>query len=149
MNSDYRMGMADYGPNPYVANLNRMVRQNPYFRAAVWTGEYLQTTLMSIPVQGEIGLELHEDTDQMLRVEQGMGLVMMGAGKDNLDFRQRVMMNDVIFVPAGIWHNIVNIGRGPLRITSTYAPPHHPRGTVHRTRREAELLTPHHENEKH
>lgn len=149
MNSDYRMGMADYGPNPYVANLNRMVRQNPYFRAAVWTGEYLQTTLMSIPVQGEIGLELHEDTDQMLRVEQGMGLVMMGAGKDNLDFRQRVMMNDVIFVPAGIWHNIVNIGRGPLRITSTYAPPHHPRGTVHRTRREAELITPHHENEKH
>lgn len=149
MNFDYRMGMADYGPNPYVANLNRMVRQNPYFRAAVWTGEYLQTTLMSIPVQGEIGLELHEDTDQMLRVEQGMGLVMMGAGKDNLDFRQRVMMNDVIFVPAGIWHNIVNIGRGPLRITSTYAPPHHPRGTVHRTRREAELLTPHHENEKH
>ena len=116
MNSDYRMGMADYGPNPYVANLNRMVRQNPYFRAAVWTGEYLQTTLMSIPVQGEIGLELHEDTDQMLRVEQGIGLVMMGAGKDNLDFRQRVMMNDVIFVPAGIWHNIVNIGRGPLRI---------------------------------
>lgn len=149
MNSDYRMGMADYGPNPYVANLNRMVRQNPYFRAAVWTGEYLQTTLMSIPVQGEIGLELHEDTDQMLRVEQGMGLVMMGAGKDNLDFRQRVMMNDVIFVPAGIWHNIVNIGRGPLRISSTYAPPHHPRGTVHRTRREAELITPHHENEKH
>lgn len=149
MNSDYRMGMADYGPNPYVANLNRMVRQNPYFRAAVWTGEYLQTTLMSIPVQGEIGLELHEDTDQMLRVEQGMGLVMMGAGKDNLDFRQRVMMNDVIFVPAGIWHNIVNIGRGPLRITSTYAPPHHPRGTVHRTRREAELLTPHHGDEKH
>ncbi len=149
MNSDYRMGMADYGPNPYVANLNRMVRQNPYFRAAVWTGEYLQTTLMSIPVQGEIGLELHEDTDQMLRVEQGIGLVMMGAGKDNLDFRQRVMMNDVIFVPAGIWHNIVNIGRGPLRIISTYAPPHHPRGTVHRTRREAELLTPHHGNEKH
>lgn len=149
MNSDYRMGMADYGPNPYVANLNRMVRQNPYFRAAVWTGEYLQTTLMSIPVQGEIGLELHEDTDQMLRVEQGIGLVMMGAGKDNLDFRQRVMMNDVIFVPAGIWHNIVNIGSGPLRIISTYAPPHHPRGTVHRTRREAELLTPHHGNEKH
>ena len=149
MNSDYRMGQADYGPNPFVTNLGRMARKNLFFRAAVWTGEYLQTTLMTIPVREEIGLELHEDTDQMLRIEQGMGLVMMGAGKDNLDFHQRVMMNDVIFVPAGTWHNIVNIGRVPLRLTSVYAPSHHARGTVHRTRREAELLTPAHETEKY
>lgn len=142
MNSDYRMGQADYGPNPYVANLDRMAGQNPYFRAAVWTGEYLQTTLMNIPVRGEIGLELHEDTDQMLCVEQGMGLVIMGADKDHMDFRRRVAGNDVIFVPAGTWHNVVNIGRMPLRLASTYAPPHHPRGTMHRTKREAELLEP-------
>lgn len=141
MNSDYRM-QADYGPNPFVANLGRMAGNNPNFRAAVWTGEYLQTTLMNIPVRGEIGLELHEDTDQMLLVVQGQAFAMMGAGKDNLDFRQRVMMGDAIFVPAGTWHNVVNIGRIPLRLVSVYAPPHHPKGTVHRTRREAELLTP-------
>lgn len=141
MNSNYRM-QADYGPNPFVANLGRMARNNPNFRAAVWTGEYLQTTLMSIPVRGEIGLELHEDTDQMLLVEQGQAFVMMGAKKDHMDFRQRVMMGDTIFVPAGTWHNVMNTGRIPLRLVSVYAPPHHPRGTVHRTRREAELLSP-------
>lgn len=41
------------------------------FRVALWTGEYLQMTIMSIPVCGEIGLEIHEETDQLIRVEQG------------------------------------------------------------------------------
>ncbi|MDY2700241.1 MAG: cupin domain-containing protein, partial [Lachnospiraceae bacterium] len=41
-------------------------------------------------------------------------------------------------VPAGTWHNIVNAGRIPLRLTSIYAPPHHPRGTIHRTKEEAQ-----------
>ena len=35
-------------------------------------------TLMSIPPRGEIGLEVHEKTDQMIRVEQGRGIAMMG-----------------------------------------------------------------------
>lgn len=74
----------------------------------------------------------------MIRVEQGIGLVTMGADKDNPDFKQRVMQGDTIFVPAGTWHNIVNAGRIPLRLTSIYAPPHHPRGTIHRTKEEAQ-----------
>ena len=142
MNAGQYMGQADYGPNPFVANLGRMARNNPNFRAAVWTGEHLQMTLMSIPVRGEVGLEMHEDTDRLLCVEQGQAFVMMGDSKDNLVFRQRAMTNDVIFVPAGTWHNVINMGRIPLRLASVYAPPHHPRGTIHRTKREAELLTP-------
>ena len=138
MKFDSFTGQADYGPNPYVVHVGQMAMRNPNFRTALWTGEYMQMTLMNIPVRGEIGSEIHEDTDQMVRVEQGIGLVTMGEDKDNPDFRQRVMQGDTIFVPAGTWHNIVNAGRIPLRLTSIYAPPHHPRGTIHRTREEAQ-----------
>ena len=138
MKFDSFTGQADYGPNPYVVHVGQMAMRNPNFRTALWTGEYMQMTLMNIPVRGEIGSEIHEDTDQMIRVEQGIGLVTMGADKDNPDFKQRDMQGDTIFVPAGTWHNIVNAGRIPLRLTSIYAPPHHPRGTIHRTKEEAQ-----------
>lgn len=51
-----------------------------------------------------------------------------------MDFQQRVSMGDAIFVPAGTWHNIINVGNSPLKLSSIYAPPHHPKGTIHRTK---------------
>lgn len=129
---------ADHGPEPYVANIGRMSAQNQNFRTAIWTGCHLQMTLMCIPPRGEIGLENHPDTDQLIQVEQGNAVVKMGKCENQLDFQQNVGRGASIFVPAGTWHNIVNIGRGPLRLTSVYAPPNHARGTVHRTKEEAE-----------
>ena len=128
----------DNGPGPYVANVGCMAVNNVHFRHTLWTGCNAQMTLMSIPVRGEVGLEMHEDTDQLLCVEQGQAFVMMGDSKDNLVFRQRAMTNDVIFVPAGTWHNVINTGNRMLKLSSLYAPPQHPKGTVHRTKADAE-----------
>ena len=130
----------DYGPNPSVTNVGGMAMHNPYFRSALWTGDYMQMTLMSIPVRGEIGWEVHKDTDQILRVEQGAGAVIMGKCEEHPDMKGRISMGDTIFVPAGTGHNIVNIGGIPLRLSSIYAPPHHPFGTIHRTKKEAERV---------
>ena len=55
---------------------------------------------------------------------------------DELKFE--VYKDDAIFVPAGTWHNVINNGRNPLKLTSIYAPPNHPKGTVHSTKEEAE-----------
>lgn len=136
-NNPYYQGVTDYGPEPLVVNIDSATRQNKYFRTALWTGNYLQLTLMSI--KDAIGLEMHHDTDQFLRIEEGYGFVMMGESKDNLNYRARVGKDDAIFVPAGTWHNVVNLGNKPLKLYSIYAPPHHPHGTVHRTRQEAEM----------
>jgi len=95
---------------------------------------------MAIPQGGDIGLELHKDTDQYLMIEEGQGLVQMGEARDRLHFRQTVFKGFAIFVPAGTWHNITNIGNIPLKILSIYAPPHHPRGTVHPTKAIADLM---------
>lgn len=129
--------LKDYGPNPYVVNIEAATKQNNNYRTALWTGNYLQTTLMSIPVNGDIGLEMHPDTDQFLRIECGRGIVKMGRNKNDLSFQKNVSPGYAIFVPAGTWHNLMNTGNVPLKLYSIYAPPHHPHGTVQKTKKDA------------
>lgn len=139
--SSYQRNMphiADYGKEPLIVNIDCLTKANPYFRTALWTGEHLQVTLMSIPVNGDIGLEVHSHLDQFLRIEDGCALVMMGKNKNALNYQQRANSDFAVIVPAGTWHNIVNIGRSPLKLYSIYAPPQHPFGTVHKTKAEAE-----------
>ncbi|MDD2363118.1 MAG: cupin domain-containing protein [Oscillospiraceae bacterium] len=128
----------DHGPNPYVVNIEKATLKNNYFRTALWTGNHLQLTLMSIKPGEDIGLEQHHDVDQFLRIEQGEGVVMMGDSRDNLNFMERVFDNYVVFIPAGKWHNLINTGRVPIKLYSIYAPPQHPFGTVHVTKQDQE-----------
>ena len=129
--------LKDYGPNPFVTNINQATKQNKTYRTALWTGENLQITLMSIDVGGDIGLEMHPDVDQFLRVEQGQGITRMGDSENNLDFERNVYDDSAIFIPAGKWHNLINTGNVPLKLYSIYAPPNHPFGTVHVTKEDA------------
>jgi mannose-6-phosphate isomerase-like protein (cupin superfamily) len=124
----------DYGPEPFTVNIQKAACQNNNFRTALWTGNHLQLTLMSIPAGGEIGLEMHEDTDQFIRLESGNAIVKMGSCKNKLNFQKRIGADDAVFVPAGTWHNIINTGCRPLKVYSIYAPPKHPRGTIHQTK---------------
>ncbi|HHX71975.1 MAG TPA: cupin domain-containing protein [Clostridiales bacterium] len=135
---DHMYMLSDQGGKPYVVNLARVVRQNNTFRTALWTGDHLQLTIMSIKPGDDIGLEIHPDDDQMIGVEDGTAIVQMGPHKDKLTFRAEVSSGYAIFVPAGTWHNIINTGRRPLKVFSVYAPPHHPFGTIHETKADAE-----------
>ncbi|MCL2659193.1 MAG: cupin domain-containing protein [Acidobacteriaceae bacterium] len=132
------VALQDYGPAPTVLNIDEYTTSNPNFRTALWTGTYLQVTLMSIPAGGEVGLEVHPDTDQFLRVEDGHVKVLMGDAKDSLTFAQAAGKDSAILVPAGKWHNIINTGDKPLKLYSIYAPVHHPHGTIHKTHEDAE-----------
>lgn len=127
----------DCGPMPSVGNVRQMAADNSNFRTAIWTGSHLQMTLMCIPPCGEIGLEVHEDTDQLIRVEQGMAEVRMGSSQCRQEFWRELYVGDVAFIPAGTWHNVINAGCCPLRVSSVYAPPNHPWGTIHRTKADA------------
>jgi mannose-6-phosphate isomerase-like protein (cupin superfamily) len=92
---------------------------------------------MSINVGEDIGLEIHPNVDQFLRIEQGQGVVQMGKRKDHLNFVQKVYDDFAIMIPAGTWHNVTNTGNTPLKLYSIYAPPQHPSGTVHLTKAQA------------
>lgn len=123
--------LRDYGPEPFVVNINQAAKENQNFRTALWTGCHLQLTLMSINVGEDIGLEIHPDVDQFIRIEQGQGLVQMGDSECCLNFQHYVSDDYAIFIPAGKWHNLINTGNIPLKLYSIYAPPQHPHGTVH------------------
>lgn len=136
--------MQDVGSNPYVVNIEEATVDNADFRRALWTGSNMQLTVMSIEPGDDIGLEVHADHDQFLRIEQGMGKVEMGPQEDQLDFVKEAQDDDAVFVPAGVWHNITNTGDAPLKLYSIYAPAEHSHGTVHTTKAEAEAAEHNH-----
>ena len=138
MSCNHCADRTDHGPNPCVIDIKQMAIQNKNFRTAVWTGCHLQMTVMCIPPGGEIGLEVHKDTDQLIRVEQGSAVVKFGKCVNKPDSQQNICKGDAVFVPAGTWHNVVNTGRNALKVSSVYAPPNHRRGTVHHTKADAE-----------
>lgn len=128
----------DIGPHPQSFNIEEATQANKYYRSVAWSGRYLQVTLMSIPVGGDIGLEAHPETDQFLRLEAGSGKVQMGSTKDQLTFEKTVSDGWCILVPAGTWHNITNIGTTPMQVYTIYAPAQHKPGKVQTTAASAE-----------
>ncbi|HEY9060666.1 MAG TPA: cupin domain-containing protein [Pseudobacteroides sp.] len=144
--TDYTIILKDYGPNPFVVDIEEATKQNNNFRLALWTGKYLQLTLMSINVGEDIGLEIHPNLDQFIRIEEGQGIVKMGDRQDKLDFQANVSNDFAFIIPAGKWHNLINTSNKPLKLYSIYAPPQHPLGTVHKTKEEAEAAEEGHDH---
>lgn len=116
----------DHGGEPFIFNIHHATEKNENFRTTLWSGQYMQLTLMSIPVRGDIGVEMHENVDQFIRIESGRAKVYMGSSRNNLREVACVDGNYAILIPCGTWHNIVNTGHRPLKLYSLYAPPRHP-----------------------
>jgi mannose-6-phosphate isomerase-like protein (cupin superfamily) len=134
---EHDMTINDIGPDPQSFDLEQQTVENSNYRTVAWSGRYLQLTLMSIPEGADIGLEMHPETDQFLRLDAGRGRVQLGRTRDNLEFEQEVSDGWCILVPAGTWHNITNIGNEPMQLYTIYAPAHHKPGKVHATAAEA------------
>lgn len=127
----------DNGPRPNAFDIEAATTANDTYRTVAWTGKYLQVTLMSIPVGESIGLEVHPETDQFLRLDRGRGRCVMGPAQDELTFEQAVGDGWSIQVPAGTWHDVINVGDEPMRLYAVYAPTHHAQGIVQRTASDA------------
>jgi mannose-6-phosphate isomerase-like protein (cupin superfamily) len=134
---EHDMTIEDIGPEPQSFNLEQETVENPNYRTVAWSGRYLQLTLMSIPEGADIGLEMHPETDQFLRLDAGRGRVQMGRSRDSLEFDEEVSDGWCILVPAGTWHNVTNIANEPMQLYAIYAPAHHKPGKIHATAAEA------------
>ena len=104
------------------------------FRRVLWTGEHSQLVVMTIPPDGEIGEEVHEDNDQILSFVSGLGKAVVD-GKS-----KQVKPGDIVIVPAGTKHNFLNAGPNPLVLYTVYGPADHAPGAVHKTKEEADAL---------
>ena len=129
--------MNNIGAEPFVLNAKEVACMNTNYRTAVWTGCYMQMTVMSIAPCDDVGMEIHPDTDQIIRIEQGSGYVVMCTCKNEPQIQRPVCQGDIILVPAGIWHNVINTEKTPLKLSVLYAPPHHPKDTIHRVKSDA------------
>jgi mannose-6-phosphate isomerase-like protein (cupin superfamily) len=116
----------------HLKNVTQQAIDNVYFRQVLATGEHTQVVIMSIAVGEDIGSETHKDNDQMLYLVAGSGKVVLNGVEADFE------TGDVVLVPAGTEHNFITKGDEPMKIVTTYAPPHHPDGTVHKTKAEAE-----------
>ncbi len=132
------MKIEDIGPKPNSFDLEKATIENDVYRRVAWTGKYLQMTLMSIEPGQSIGLEVHPETDQFLRLDAGEGHVRMGPNAEDITFTEEVSDGWCIFVPAGMWHDVINTGKKPMRLYAIYAPSHHAAGKVHKTFAESE-----------
>lgn len=116
----------------FYGNIEQLTEENNNFRQVLYTAKHCQLVLMTLPVGGEIGAEVHDENDQFFRFEAGVGKVMID------DNEYAVKDGDAIIVPAGAEHNVINIGDEPLRLYTIYSPAHHKDGIIRATREEAE-----------
>lgn len=113
-------------------DIKKMAKRGSDFRRVIATGKRSQLVLMSIPPGEDIGSEVHPDTDQILFVFDGEGRVIVNGQASDVE------KHDVVFVPAGTEHNLVNTEDDEdLKIATIYSPPEYADGTVHRSKADA------------
>jgi mannose-6-phosphate isomerase-like protein (cupin superfamily) len=114
-------------------NIEKEALKNENFRKVLYSGKHLQVVLMSLKPGEEIGMEIHESTDQFFRFEGGKGKCIIDGNE------YKVENGDAIVVPAGAKHNVINTDsvKG-LKMYTIYAPPHHLDGLINATKKDAE-----------
>lgn len=128
----------------WVGDIEEVTLANEVFRSVLFTGAQLQLTVMRLGPGEEIGREVHPDRDQFIRVESGTARVELATGPQGVDEHHDVRADWAVVIPAGVWHNVVNTGPGPVQLYSLYAPPEHPPGAVHATKAEADAAEQEH-----
>lgn len=121
----------------FIGDIEEQTEANHDFRRVLFTGPRMQLVVMALQPGEEIGEEVHADTDQFFRVEEGKGTIWMDG------IAAAIESDMAMVVPAGMRHNIKNTGHKPLKLYTLYAPPQHVDGTVHRTKAEADATAVH------
>lgn len=112
-------------------DIKKLALENSNFRKVIHTGTHSQLVLMSLKENEDIGLETHNDVDQILFFVQGKVEATLNGEK------REVPESGVVFVPAGTEHNFKNIGQTEVKLFTVYSPPEHPDGTIHQTKADA------------
>ena len=117
---------------PRIIDVKEAAKENSFFRKVLFTAAKSQVVLMSLLPGEEIGTEVHRG-DQLLYAVRGEGVALINGRR--VDFEK----GTIFCVPAGAQHNVINIGKQPLKLFTIYAPPEHADGTIHETKAEADL----------
>src|SRR5512137_2678442 len=117
----------------YVGNIEKQTLKNSYFRQVLFTGKKAQLVVTCLQRGEEIGDEVHHPVDRFFMIEQGDAKFIFNEKEEHV-----VHDGEAVIVPAGTFHNVINTGRGRLKLYTIYSPPNHADGTVHKTKAQAE-----------
>jgi mannose-6-phosphate isomerase-like protein (cupin superfamily) len=116
----------------FKTNIEKDSIENKNFRKVQFTGKGLQLVLMSLKAGEDIGEEIHKDADQFFRIEKGKGKCLV----DGHEYR--IHDGDIVLVPAGAKHNVINTdSKDDLKLYTLYSPPQHKDGVVRSTKEAA------------
>lgn len=116
----------------HLKNLEQTAKENTYFRQVLANSNHTQVVVMDVKPGEDIGKEIHSENDQVLYLVSGKGTVYLNGVETEFN------PGDCVLVPAGVEHNFTTVGDESMKIITTYSPPHHPVGTIHKTKAEAE-----------
>lgn len=111
----------------FKGNIEDLTLKNNFYRKVLHTNSHQQLVLMSIHPCQEIGEEIHPNTSQFIRVEDGQGIAYIN-GK-----RYRLRDGDAVVIPPKTPHNIINTSKTKeLKLYTIYSPLEHPKDTKER-----------------
>ena len=117
----------------FKSNIEKDTLENKNFRKVLYTGKHLQLVLMTLKPGEDIGAEIHPENDQFFRFESGTGKCIIDGNE------YHIKDGDVILVPAGAKHNVINADpKNELKMYTIYGPPNHQDGTIRTTKEDAE-----------
>lgn len=112
----------------FHTNIESLTLKNNKFREVLHTNTKQQLVIMSVQPMDDIPLEIHNDIDQFIRIEKGIGKAIIGEKQDRV---YDLTDGSVIMIPAGTWHRICNVSATePLKLYSVYSPPEHPKDRI-------------------
>lgn len=113
----------------FEGDIKQYALKNEFYRKVVFTGSHSQLVLMNIGIGEETETESqHADT---------IVFIVKGKGKSVLDGRNRdIVKHDLVFVPTGMVHSLLNSGPRDLRAIVVYSPPVFAEGEIQKTRDE-------------
>jgi mannose-6-phosphate isomerase-like protein (cupin superfamily) len=127
--------------NGFKADIEKETLENDNFRKVIYTGTKMQLVLMCLEPGEEIGVEIHDGVDQFFRVESGECEAILDG--ESMQLKD----DDVLIVPAGTEHNLINTSDvDDLKMYTIYAPANHPDGTLHTNKAEADEYERQHHN---
>jgi len=116
----------------FITNIEKETLENENFRKVLFTAAHSQLVVMTLQPNEDIGMEVHSNVDQFIRIESGVGKAVLNGEETPL------ANGSAVVIPAGTEHNIVNTSEtDAMRLYTVYSPPEHPAGTIHRTKEEA------------
>jgi mannose-6-phosphate isomerase-like protein (cupin superfamily) len=117
----------------YKSNIEKETLNNENFRKVLYTAKHMQLVLMSLKPGEEIGAEIHATSDQFFRFESGKGKCIIDGNEYHVE------KDDVIVVPAGAKHNVINAdAKEALKMYTIYAEPQHIDGLINATKDDAD-----------